>query len=145
MAIDDLELMQIQQHSAWRASQINAPAGGAKKGQAARYPCKRGCFLQIDGRAALLWTQGNVPMSGGKDFFKEGKGIPSPVLLQRWAGHGSFDQVCSEILGLTKMNWNNDGLYDRLPVTMSYASILARTISRMPILDNRPYQFRFFM
>lgn len=145
MAIDDVELIQVQQDSSWRAAQVNAPTGGSKKGHPAQYPCKRGSFLQIDGRATLLWTQGNVPMSGGKDFFKEGKGIPSPVLLQRWAGHGSFDRVCSEILGLTKMNWNNDGLYDRLPVTMSYASVLARTICRMPNLDNRPYQFRFFM
>lgn len=145
MSVDDVELVQVQQSSPWRAAQINAPSGGGKKGQPARYPCKRGCFLQIDGRAVLLWTQGNVPMSGGRDFFKEGKGIPSPVLLQRWAGHGNFDRVCSEILGLTKMNWNNDGLYDRLPVTMSYASILARTICRMPTLDSRPYQFRFFM
>lgn len=145
MSINDIELIQIQQSSPWRASQINAPSGGSAKGQPSRYPCKRGCFLQIDGRAALLWTQGNVPMSGGRDFYKEGKGIPSPLLIQRWAGHGNFDRACSEILGLTKMNWNNDGLYDRLPVTLSYAQILARTISRMPTLDSRPYQFRFFM
>ncbi len=84
-------------------------------------------------------------MSGDRDFYKEGKGIPAPVLIQRWAGQGGFDRVCSEILGLTKMNWNNDGLYDRLPVTTSYASILARTICKMPTLDSRPYQFRFFM
>jgi argonaute-like protein implicated in RNA metabolism and viral defense len=49
------------------------------------------------------------------------------------------------VLGLTKMNWNNDGLYDRLPVTLSYAQVLARTIKRMPQISSTPYQLRFFM
>jgi hypothetical protein len=33
----------------------------------------------------------------------------------------------AELLGLTKMDWNNDALYDRLPVTTEYARKLART------------------
>lgn len=143
--VEVLELVQIQQDTAWKGVQINRPTNKTTKGQPARYPCKRGSFLQIDGRSVLLWTQGNVPLKGGQDYFKEGKGVPSPLLIQRFAGHGSLDQICKDVVGLTKMNWNNDGLYDRLPVTMSYASILARTIKRMPKLDSRPYQFRFFM
>lgn len=43
------------------------------------------------------------------------------------------------------MNWNNDGLYDILPVTLSYAKVLARVVKRIPELGTRPYQFRFFM
>jgi hypothetical protein len=43
------------------------------------------------------------------------------------------------------MDWNNDGPYDRLPVTMGYAQVLARTIKRMPTLSARPYPFRLFM
>lgn len=48
-------------------------------------------------------------------------------------------------LALSKMNWNNDGLYDPLPVTMSYAKVLARVLKRMPRLGSAPFQFRFFM
>lgn len=144
-SVKDIELIQVQRDTAWRGVQINRDASNPKKGIPARYPCKRGSFLQIDDRATLLWTQGNVPMPGGRDYFKEGKGIPSPLLLQRFAGHGPFDRVCREILGLTKMNWNNDGLYDQLPVTLHYANLLAQTLSKMSRLDNRPYQFRFFI
>jgi hypothetical protein len=43
------------------------------------------------------------------------------------------------------MNWNNDALYDPLPVTMSYAKTLARVVKRMRGLGSTPYQFRFFM
>jgi argonaute-like protein implicated in RNA metabolism and viral defense len=101
--------------------------------------------LQLGSRDVLLWTQGNVPMAREKDFYKEGKGIPSPILLSRFAGHGSLDELCRDVLGLSKMNWNNYGLYDRLPVTMSYAKVLAQTVKRMPQLQSRPYQFRFLM
>ena len=94
----------------------------------------------------LLWTQGNAPTAvGGRDFFKEGKGIPSPLLLHRFAGHGPMFDAASSVLQLSKMDWNNDSLYDRLPVTLSYASVLARVLKRMPKLAHLEYQFRFFM
>ena len=97
-------------------------------------------------REALVWTQGNVPEAvGGKNFYKEGKGIPHPLILRRFAGHGGWHDQVRAVLGLSKMNWNNDSLYDRLPVTLSYASTLARTVKRMPMIYSRPYEFRFFM
>jgi hypothetical protein len=63
----------------------------------------------------------------------------------RHAGHGPWDDTCRPALGLTKMNWNNDALYDPLPVTMSYAKVLARVVKRMSGLGTTPYQFRFFI
>ena len=125
---------------------MNAPNKGEKKGKPNGYPCIRGSSLQLSGRELLFWTQGNAPAAvGGKNFYKEGKGIPAPILLRRFAGHGSWDDSCRSILGLTKMNWNNDSLYDRLPVTMAFAKVLAQTIKRMPTLRSGPYEFRFFI
>jgi len=48
-------------------------------------------------------------------------------------------------LGLTKKNWNNDQLYDRMPITLQYASKLAGTMKSMPIVSSRPYEFRLFI
>ena len=93
-----------------------------------------------------MWTQGDVPgLIRGKSFYKEGKGIPHPLVLKRFAGHGGWHDQVRAVLGLSKMNWNNDSLYDFLPVTLSYASTLARTIKRMPTIHSRPYEFRLFM
>ena len=140
-------MIHIQQDVLWRGIKIEQPHDPqGRKGYAANYPCDRGSCLQIGAREALLWTQGNASAAiGGKNYYKEGKGIPSPLLLRRFAGHGTWDEQCQNILGLTKMNWNNDGLYDRLPVTLGYAKILARTVKRMSELAPRPYQLRFFM
>jgi argonaute-like protein implicated in RNA metabolism and viral defense len=79
------------------------------------------------------------------NFYKEGKSIPEPLQLKRFAGHRTWQEPCHAVLGLSKMNWNNDSLYDRLPVTMAYAKVLARVIKRMPQLLSDTYQFRFFM
>lgn len=145
-AAEGLDLVRVQDDVAWRGIQLEPPAPGQKKGSVGRYPCLRGTYVPLGGRDVLLWTQGNAPTAvGGKSFFKEGKGIPSPLLLTRYAGHGSWDEGCRAALGLTKMDWNNDSLYDRLPVTLSYAKVLAKTIKRMPMLSRKPYEFRFFM
>ena len=134
-----VELVQVKQEGSWRGIKIEGklrPAG---------YPLDRGSYLQLGDRDVLLWTQGDAPAVAAGSFYKEGKGIPGPLELVRFAGHGGWDEHCRAVLGLTKMNWNNDALYDRLPVTLGYAQVLARTVKRMPRLAARPYPFRLFM
>jgi hypothetical protein len=145
LSAEGLDLIQVQQDTLWHGVLLSKKAG-QDRGQPEPYPCVRGTYLPLGGREVLLWTQGNAPSAvGGKNYYKEGKGIPTPLLLQRFAGHGAWDETCRAVVGLSKMNWNNDGLYDRLPVTMGYAQILARIVKRMPHLGTRPYQVRFFM
>ena len=144
---DSLELIQVQQDVCWRGINILAPRKREeKRGIIDHYPCQRGSYIILDGRSALLWTQGNAPEAvGGTNYYKEGKSIPSPLLLTRYAGHGGWEDGCRSVLDLTKMNWNHDGLYDRLPVTISYSSVLANIAKRMSHYTTIPYQFRFFM
>jgi hypothetical protein len=58
---------------------------------------------------------------------------------------GPWDETARSALALAKMDWNNDAVYDMLPVTMAYAKTLARVVKRMDGLGSAPYQFRFFM
>jgi argonaute-like protein implicated in RNA metabolism and viral defense len=95
---------------------------------------------------ALLWTHGDVSgISEGRSYFQGGRGTPRPIRIVRHAGYGSWDDTANAILGLSKMDWNNDALYDPLPVTIGYAKVLARVVRRMTGLGTAPYQFRFFM
>lgn len=145
-APEGLELVQIKQDVRWRGILIDPPRGREQRGRPAGYPCRRGTYLQLSGRDVLLWTQGNAPSAvDGRNFYKEGKGIPSPLMLTRFAGHGAWDEGCRHVLGLTKMDWNNDSLYDRLPITLSFAKTLAQVIKRMPSIAPKAYESRFFM
>lgn len=140
-----VDLVQVVEDVGWRGVRIDG-SGGARKGQPTAYPVERGTVVGLGPREALLWTHGDVQgISDRGSFFQGGRSTPRPVRLVRHAGHGPWDQTASATLALSKMNWNNDALYDPLPVTMAYAKVLARVIKRMPILGSLPYQFRFFM
>lgn len=134
-----VDLLQVQQDSPWRGIRV------AGDHDIAGYPVHRGSHLPLSGTEALLWTQGIVPSVTGDRFYAAQKGIPHPLFLTRFSGHTGWMDLCGELLGLTKMNWNNDSLYDRLPVTIEYASSLARIVKRLPSLSPRPYDFRYFM
>ena len=92
---------------------------------------QRGAYLPLEKDEALLWTQGSV---GGvnvqhatQDVYKEGmlKPVPSPILIRRFSGPGGWHDTCAGILGLTKMDWNNNTLYKKLPVTLVYSARFA--------------------
>jgi len=88
-------VQQIKQDVAWHAIKIDRPRHGTK-GVPARYPVERGTFLPLDGRQVVLWTQGNArAVAGGGDYFKEGKEIPTPVELCRFAGHGGWEGLAA--------------------------------------------------
>lgn len=137
---NSIELVHVQQSCGWRGVLIAGPQ------RPHGYPCQRGTTFQLGSHEALLWTQGNLPaVSNGKDYYKEGKGTPEPLLLVRHTGLGGIDDLCRETLALTKMDWNNDGPYDRLPVTLNFAGTLATIVKRMPKLQPQSYPVRLFM
>lgn len=143
---EEVDLLHVQQDSAWKGVNIEQPQGTGRRGSPGLYPVLRGTYVPLSGREILLWTQGDAPSAvGGQHYFKEGKGIPSPLLVRRHAGHGGWDTSCRHLLALTKMDWNNDALYSRLPVTISYARELADVVRRLPHFSSQPYQSRFFM
>ena len=141
-----VDLIQVVENVAWRGVKIDRPRRNNQKGTPAAYPVDRGSLLGLGPRECLLWIHGNVDAVNGRNpYFQGARSTPRPIRLVRHAGHGPWDDTARSALALSKMNWNNDALYDQLPVTMSYAQILARVVKRMSGLGSTPYQFRFFM
>ena len=143
--IDEVELVQVQD-TRWRGVRLLAPALGGGPSEADKWPLNRGTLITIGDQEALLWTQGNsASVTGGAPWFPGGKAIPRPLLLHRFAGRGDAQLLGREILALSKMDWNNDSLYDSMPGTLAFAHTLAEVVKRMPALDPRPYPLRLFM
>ena len=140
-----VDLVQVVEDVGWRGVRIDQGSAEEAKGRAAAFPVTRGTVVGLGPRDALLWTHGDVRGVTRRSYFKGSRSTPRPVRLVRYAGHGPWDDTASAVLGLSKMNWNNDALYDPLPVTMSYARVLAQVVKRIPKLRRTPYQFRFFM
>jgi hypothetical protein len=141
---ESVDLLQVVEDVGWRGARWERDESNPA-GKAAAFPVKRGSLIGLGEREALLWMHGAVETLGPRTYFQGQRGTPRPIRLVRHAGHGTWDDSARAALSLSKMNWNNDGLYDPLPVTMSYAKVLARVLKRMANLGSSPYQFRFFM
>lgn len=142
----EVELVQIVKSSPWMATQYSARYPKQPDG----YPVRRGTLIPIQANEALFWAQGsvlNVHMSKDQPVYKEGalKPVPSPLLVRRFSGSGGWHDTCAGIIGLTKMDWNNNTLYKKLPVTLEYSQRFARVIQQNPRLVDDLFDFRLFM
>jgi hypothetical protein len=132
-----VDLIQVVEKTGWRGVQIQA-THTARKGEPTAFPVARGTLAGITPGGALLWTHGSVHGISSREYFQGGRSTPRPLKLVRHAGHGPWDESAAAILALSKMDWNNDALYDPLPVTLEYSKILARVVKRMSVLGSTP-------
>jgi hypothetical protein len=146
-ACREVECVRVQSSTPWRAVQLVAPRPGPGRSRADNWPVRRGTMQHLSGREALLYVNGTAPglASGSGNFYQGGKSIPSPLLITRDAGSGPLERTAADVLALTKMDWNNDALYDPLPVTIKYSQILARVIGHASALPDAIYPYRLFM
>ena len=143
----EVELVQIVQGTDWQGIRFDENAPPRPHG----YPVARGTYIPLNESEALLWTQGSVTgvhVDNPKyNVYKEGslRPTPSPVLLRRFSGAGGWHETCAGVLALTKMDWNNNTLYKKLPVTLVYSKAFADIIQQNPAMVNEIYDFRNFM
>ena len=129
-AIKEVECLEVGAGGAWRGVWMVDAPGKEPPIQAHGYPVPRGTMVMTTGTSCLLWVAGNAPAAtSGRDFFQGGKSIPKPIVLRRHMGRGLFDLLALEAMALAKMDWNNDALYDPVPVTIMYSQRLSRIIS----------------
>lgn len=147
-AIREVECVEVSSNSRWRGVwlQENLNPASQKRSEPDGYPVPRGTILQRSGNAALVWVAGNAPRAASRgDYYQGGKSIPRPLNIVRYAGLGPMELTAFEALALTKMDWNNDALYDPVPVTIRYSQRLAKTIANVPTLPGNAYAYRLFM
>ncbi|MXZ78958.1 MAG: nuclease PIN [Gemmatimonadetes bacterium] len=146
-AVEEVECVKVTTNVNWRGVWLQESEREGQISKPDGYPVHRGTMVPLSGTSALLWVAGNAPSVAkqGSGFFQGGKSIPSPLVLTRQMGRGPLEVVASELLALTKMDWNNDALYDPVPVTIRYSQRLARIIANVPDLPRSVYPYRMFM
>lgn len=145
-AVSEVECVEVASSPGWRGVWLKQSRVDGKQSEPDGFPVPRGTMLQHSGVSALIWVAGNAPRASSKgNFYQGGKSIPHPIKLVRYAGGGPLELTALEALALTKMDWNNDALYDPVPVTIRYSQRLARTIANVPTLPGKAYAYRLFM
>jgi hypothetical protein len=143
--IDNIELLQIQQFSNWRAIKLRKKQDGSGH-EFDGFPIDRGTIIQLDEFSFLLWTHGLVQSNElTKPYYQGKRGIPTPLLIKRFRGTDTIETVANDILKLTKMNWNGAELYKTMPVTIDFSKRLSVMGKQLEELGNKAYDFRYFI
>jgi hypothetical protein len=88
------------------------------------YPVMRGTFIELDGKG-LLYTNGSIPYYGTYP----GQYDPRPLLLCPYKGSDStIAQIASEVLSLTKINWNSTQMNQKLPIPIRAARAVGEVL-----------------
>ena len=144
--VAEIECVEVGAASCWRGVWLIQSGRQTPPTKPSGYPVPRGTMVARSGTSALVWVAGNAPeVSTRGDYYQGKKSIPKPLQLIRHAGRGALELIAHEALALTKMDWNNDALYDPVPVSIRYSQRLARTIANVPDLPGNVYPYRLFM
>lgn len=104
-------------------------------------PPVRGTVVQLGARNYLIFTRGYVPFLRAYP----GMRVPNPLEVVEHFGDSAADRVCSEILALTKLNWNTSAFASADPITIGFSRDVARIIKELPDGVQPHYKYRFYM
>ncbi|HEV2551901.1 MAG TPA: hypothetical protein VGU20_31630 [Stellaceae bacterium] len=103
------------------------------------YPPLRGSFIQL-GKDALLFTRGSVPYYGTYPGLR----VPRPILLRPHACDSSLPDLATEVLALTKMNWNTTQFDQALPIPIRAARQVGRVFKHVSFGQAEQSDYRFY-
>lgn len=92
------------------------------------HPVLRGTFWQRTERHGLLFTSGFKPRIATYDGWE----VPVPLSISVQHGKADIVQVASDILGLTKLNYNACRLGESQPITVKYSDRIGEILLASP-------------
>ena len=97
--------------------------------------------MTISETEGVLYTRVTV------DFYKTYPGmyVPGPLKVTVYEQDSSLESLCDEILGLTKMNWNNTQMDGRLPITLECARKIGDIMKYVSPTEKPQVSYSFYM
>jgi hypothetical protein len=123
---------------------IRTTNGDTKLFRDGDYPVLRGTALLLDDRNAYLWTNGYVPQL---DTYI-GPETPNPLnisVLRSKNEMPNIKTVLSDIMGLTKINYNSCNFNDGLPVTVRFAKMVGEVLTMGSAKGAEKQPFKFYV
>ncbi|ODS32953.1 MAG: hypothetical protein SCARUB_01892 [Candidatus Scalindua rubra] len=116
----------------WRGVQFYRPG---------TYPPLRGTYIKFSECNFLLYLLGYIP------FLRSypGPRAPQPIEILEHHGDSPWDTVLTEILALTKMNWNTADFACGKPVTLAFSRKVGLILAELPKYQKPKEEYRFYM
>lgn len=131
--IDEVDIVHISEYTSFRAYHTKSD-----------FPVVRGTLITKEKKPseAFLFTSGFVPALGTYP----GPSVPSPLYLDCPRIDTSIELIATDILGLSKLDWNSATFYTRLPVTLSVSEKVGNILAEMVLADiPPPPSYRYYM
>ena len=106
-----------------------------------RAPAVRGSVFCVADNHHVLYTVGYVPALRAYP----GMRVPLPLEIVEHHGDSSAETVCSEIIALTKVNWNSCSFACTEPITLQFSRTVGRILRELPKGSNPERLYRFYM
>lgn len=128
MGIEAIDLVSIQD------SKVRVFRDGA-------YPPYRGTLVDTGHQCQLLYTRGSV------HYYSTYPGlyVPQPIEIRVVRSDESAAFIAREILGLTKMNWNNTQFDGKYPVTLGCARKVGEVMKYLMEGDRPQVRYGYYM
>jgi hypothetical protein len=104
-------------------------------------PPLRGMSVVTGPNNALLYTRGYIPYLERYPGLR----VPRPIELTEHYGSAPLDQLCREILALTKMDWNSANFAAKAPITTEFAADVGHILVEVPTAATPQQSYRFYM
>jgi len=105
------------------------------------HPVLRGLAYIQDERTAYLWTSGFVPRIQTYD----GKEVPRPLSIEVCRGEADIRTVLTDIMALTKLNYNACKFGGGSPVTLRFADAVGEILTAGPVEAEAPLSFKYYI
>lgn len=73
-----------------------------------------------------------------------GSRIPDPLLITV-TGDSELTEICREIMGLAKLNWNTTAFGTVMPITLGFAKRVGKILSELEQEQPAESDYRFYM
>jgi hypothetical protein len=105
------------------------------------YPPMRGTLLTLDDERHAVYTHGSVP------YYKTYPGmyVPRPLGIRIAESDRSVEDIASEILALSKLNWNRARLDARKPITLLTARRVGEVLRHVPENVTPAARYAYYM
>lgn len=105
------------------------------------YPVIRGTAMTVSRNSGFLWTSGFVPRLGTY----MGPDTPNPLHISIRRGEAELSTVYSDVLALSKINFNTCLFNDREPVTIRFADAIGDILLAAPQEGEPMLPFKFYI
>jgi len=105
------------------------------------YPPVRGTLLTLSESKGVLYTRGYI------DHYKTYPGmyVPNPLEIRLYEHDSSLEDICKEVLGLTKMNWNNTQMDGKQPITVGCAQSVGEIMKYVDPTEKPQVNYAYYM